>query len=505
MNESFSHDIIIEIIKNLSNSIEANKIINIFYKAYETKNADGVELGEIPQFNRLVEDAVSMLLKEYEGREGKDAQKREKILVNCYSKIVGKEGTTNKVIEQLSINDIDSLIRKLGSEEGLNIDSVVNIISKKASLIVDEEEREQLIKLTEDSIITSVNTNPERVENANVFKIFEMLVDYYKGADKSVEDKQENIGKINSVIETANTVKDELRRKYGEDSEEYKNACEELVFLTARANKFKTMNFKEFNEFIRVELLNKIQEAEIHESEGNISGKIHKEKNNEGSNIAKIMDPIEKFEKLCEAVELVQKDNPEKNIGIGTVMCETENISFDQFYIIQIQGAHCYVLEKFDPNENTALYVVDSSEINDVFQLIREKRAILKNHPRVTTVNHQDGLDSGYVTRIKTAIEGGTMQKENLNGLWEKAYALEAQISDLKGKIGEPGTKEGVENRQAEYALLQRLEKQYETILKQVEKQDKAVEKLESMRNEKAKKYIEKGGKQLDEKYNPYR
>ena len=500
MNESFSHDILIEIIKNLSNTNEANRIISIFYKANESKNADGIELGQIPQFNRLVEDAVSMILKECEGREGKDTQRREKLLVNCYAKIVGKEGTTNKVIEQLSISDIDSIIRKMGNEEqGLDYNSIMKIaeiINRKSAFIIDDEEKEQLMELTEKSIITKVKENPEIVENSQIFKVFEMLLKHYRKNENS-----ENKEKISNIVSVANRVKDELGKKLGEDSEEYKLACEELFMLNAEESKLKTMSFDGLKELIKAELIKKMDEAELHECEGDISAELLRKLSFDGKVEAnsKVMPPYLKLDKLSEAVGQVSKEYPEKNVQIGTVMCETENLSFDDFYIIQILGAHCYVLEKFDTKENTALYVVDSNEINEVFQLIREQRSIIKAHPLVTPVNHT--YDDGCVTRIKKAIVG-SMQKDNLEGLWEKAYSLEERIDELKAGLGAPETTEGVEGRQEEFAYLQELEKQYEKILKQVEKQNKTVEKQEEERALKAKKYIEKGGKQIEGEHN---
>jgi hypothetical protein len=82
--------------------------------------------------------------------------------------------------------------------------------------------------------------------------------------------------------------------------------------------------------------------------------------------------------------------------------------------------------------------------------------------------------------------------------LWERAYEKEVEINEKRAMLGDPGTTQGVEDRQEEFALLQALEKQYEVIFKQIEKQDRIVAGQEQQRARKAERYIQKGGKQID-------
>lgn len=311
---------------------------------------------------------------------------------------------------------------------------------------------------------------------------------------ESLEEKTEKIEKINEILELAQKVNNTIEQKYGKNSEEYQVACEEYFLLNASANKYKKMSFNELKQI----LVKKMKDADIHISEESISDttKSGKGSSQKDSKDAKIMSSIEKTEKIAEAVEQIRKKYPQKNIGIGDVMCEKENQSFNDFFIIQIKGIHCYLLEKFNEKENSALYVINSSEINEVFELIREKRSILKLHPAVDTANHIDDNKDGYVTRVVQAIEA-TMQKDNLNDLWEEAFELEERIKGHNVQDTNPNNINGAIDRRKQYSNIAKLQQDYEKILTQIEGQEKAVGISDKKKQEKAEKYRSSGGKQL--------
>ena len=474
MSNEFSKDIILELSKNMKNAETAQKILGCLYnRNYNIRNAEDTEMSEIPQANRVIEEAVYELLEHYQDKEGKGSKAREKLLLDCYSKIAGKEGTTGKVIDKLSLEDIDSIIRAKHKKEGINNNELIDIIYKKAPTIIDTDEKKDFINLIENTILKEAKKNPDILENPEIFN------------------------KINEIFNLANNFLLKTKERYGEQSSKYRRLSEEIFLLKRQAYGYRAMSIQDLQKmFVEMELKKKIDTAESHLSEGIVDRESkQRENDDEDTKTANKMSASEKLSKISDAVILIQQKYPDKGISLGQVFVEENNAAFNGYYIIQMKGVHCYLLEKFNDKENSALYIVDSKDINNVFELIRDQRQIVKSHPLVTAVNHKDtqgiSKDKSFAARICNAIEI-TMEHDKLSEMWDEAFELEGIIAKLSGTEDRENKIKKIEAQHSELSVLSELEKAYNEKLTEIEKQIERVEIIDKKRAEKEKKYLEK-------------
>ena len=507
MSNEFSKDIILELSKNMKNAEAAQKILGcLFNRNYNIRNAEDTEMSEIPQANRVIEEAVYELLEYYQDKEGKGSKAREKLLLDCYSKIAGKEGTTGKVIDKLSLEDIDSIIRAKHKKEGINSNELIDIIYKKAPTIIDTDEKKDFINLIENTILKEAKKNPDILENPEIFKIFEVLIQSYRddrkiSTSKFSEEKKEGndeiFNKINEVFNLANNFLLKTKERYGEQSSKYRRLSEEIFLLKRQAYGYRAMSIQDLQKmFVEMELKKKIGTAESHISEGIVDRESkQREKDDEDTKTANKMSASEKLSKISDAVILIQQKYPDKGISLGQVFVEENNEAFNGYYIIQMKGVHCYLLEKFNDKENSALYIVDSKDINNVFELIRDQRQIVKSHPLVTAVNHKDtqgiSKDKSFAARICNAIEI-TMEHDKLSEMWDEAFELEDKIAKLSGAEDREDKIKKIEAQHSELSVLSELEKAYDEKLTEIGKQEVRVGIIDKKRAEKEKKYLEK-------------
>ena len=507
MSNEFSKDIILELSKNMKNAETAQKILGCLYnRNYNIRNAEDTEMSEIPQANRVIEEAVYELLEHYQDKEGKGSKAREKLLLDCYSKIAGKEGTTGKVIDKLSLEDIDSIIRAKHKKEGINSNELIDIIYKKAPTIIDTDEKKDFINLIENTILKEAKKNPDILENPEIFKIFEVLIQSYRddrkiSTSKFSEEKKEGndeiFNKINEIFNLANNFLLKTKERYGEQSSKYRRLSEEIFLLKRQAYGYRAMSIQDLQKmFVEMELKKKIDTAESHLSEGIVDRESkQRENDDEDTKTANKMSASEKLSKISDAVILIQQKYPDKGISLGQVFVEENNAAFNGYYIIQMKGVHCYLLEKFNDKENSALYIVDSKDINNVFELIRDQRQIVKSHPLVTAVNHKDtqgiSKDKSFAARICNAIEI-TMEHDKLSEMWDEAFELEGIIAKLSGTEDREDKIKKIEAQHSELSVLSELEKAYNEKLTEIEKQIERVEIIDKKRAEKEKKYLEK-------------
>lgn len=505
MSNEFSKDIILELSKNMKNAESAQKIlVCLFNRNYKNKNAEDTEMNEILQANRVIEEAIYKLLQEYQDKEGKDLAKRTELLSECYSKIAGKEGTTNKIISKLSLEDIYVMITVKLEKDGINSNELIEVLYKKAPTIINDDEKKEFVNLVENTVLEEVKRNPDKLENPNIFKIFEMLIQTYRD-DKRFStaklDKNKNFDKtsikISEILSIADNFLLKTKEKYGEQDSRYRKLSEENFLLKRQAYRYKTMSIQDLERmFVEMELRSKIDTAGLHISEETIEREPkNKEKRDGEGKTANIMSASKKLVKISDAVLQLQQKYPDKGISFGEVYTEENNESFNGYYIIQMKGVHCYLLEKFNDEESSALYIVDSRDINSVFELIRDQRQVVKSHPLVTAVNHKDtqgiSQDKSFASRVKKAIEI-TMEHDKLSEMWDEAFLLEEEIAKLGATDDRDKKIKVIEGQHSELSVLSKLEREYDEKLSGIEKQEAIVGKIDKKREKKAKKYSEK-------------